>query len=55
MEKFMRTGVGLWIDHRKAVIVFLDGKDTETKLISSDIEEHHRQVSRPLLGKFISV
>jgi len=49
MEKFMRTGVGLWIDHRKAVIVFVDGKDTETKLISSDIEEHQRQsgVSMP--------
>ena len=45
----MRTGVGLWIDHRKAVIVFVDGKDTETKLISSDIEEHQRQsgVSMP--------
>ena len=39
----MKTGVGLWIDHRKAVIVFVAGKDTELKLISSDIEKHHRQ------------
>jgi stalled ribosome rescue protein Dom34 len=43
MEKFKKTEVGLWIDHRKAVIVFVTGKDTDTKLISSSIEEHHRQ------------
>ena len=44
----MKT-VGLWIDHRKAVIVFVAGKDTETKLIGSNIEKHHRQsgVSMP--------
>ena len=39
----MKKTVGLWIDHKKAVIVFVAGKDTETKLISSDIEKHHRQ------------
>jgi len=39
----MKKTVGLWIDHKKAVIVFVDGKDTESKLISSDIEKHHRQ------------
>ena len=39
----MKTGVGLWIDHKKAVIVFVAGKDTETKLVSSKLEEHHRQ------------
>lgn len=45
----MKTGVGLWIDHKKAVIVFVAGKDTEIKLISSNIEKHHRQsgVSMP--------
>ena len=43
METFMKKTVGLWIDHKKAVIVFVAGKDTETKLISSNIEEHHRQ------------
>ncbi len=42
MEK-MKTAVGLWIDHRRALVVFVDGKDTETKLISSNIETHHRQ------------
>jgi hypothetical protein len=39
----MKKPVGLWIDHKTAVIVFVAGKDTETKLISSNIEKHHRQ------------
>ena len=39
----MKKTVGLWIDHKKAVIVFVAGKDTEIKLISSNIETHHRQ------------
>ena len=39
----MKKSVGLWIDHKQAVIVFVDGKETETKLISSDLEKHHRQ------------
>jgi hypothetical protein len=45
----MKKSVGLWIDHRKAVIVFVDGKEEEMKLISSKDEKHHRQsgVSMP--------
>ena len=39
----MKRTVGLWIDHRKAVVVFVTDKETETKLISSNIEKHHRQ------------
>ncbi|HSP64410.1 MAG TPA: hypothetical protein VLQ90_15575 [Pyrinomonadaceae bacterium] len=39
----MKKTVGLWIDHKRAVIVFVAGKDTETRLISSNIEKHHRQ------------
>ena len=39
----MKKTVGLWIDHKKAVIVFVAGKDTEIKLVSSNIENHHRQ------------
>ena len=39
----MKKTVGLWIDHKKAVVVFVAGRDTEIKLISSDIEKHHRQ------------
>jgi hypothetical protein len=43
METLMKTRVGLWIDHRKAVVVFVSSKDTEVKLIKSNIEKHHRQ------------
>jgi stalled ribosome rescue protein Dom34 len=39
----MKTTVGLWIDHRKAVIVFVTGKEEEIKLISSDIEHPRGQ------------
>lgn len=39
----MRTTVGLWIDHKKAVIVFVTGKEEEIKLISSDLEKPRRQ------------
>ena len=39
----MKKAVGIWIDHKKAVVVFVAGKDTETKLISSNIEKHRRQ------------
>ena len=39
----MKKTVGLWIDHKKAVVVFVDGRDTELKEFSSDIEKHHRQ------------
>jgi hypothetical protein len=40
---FMKTTVGLWIDHRQAVIVFVTGKDEEIRLINSNIEKQHRQ------------
>jgi stalled ribosome rescue protein Dom34 len=39
----MKTVVGLWIDHKRAVIVFVTGNDTETRLINSNIEKPHRQ------------
>ncbi len=35
----MKKTVGLWIDHKKAVIVFVTGAEEEIKLIHSDIEE----------------
>jgi len=45
----MKRTVGLWIDHKKAVIVFVAGKEEEIKLISSNIETQQRQsgVSTP--------
>ena len=39
----MKNTVGLWIDHSKAVIVFLAGNDANIKLVTSDIESQHRQ------------
>ena len=38
----MKRKVGLWIDHRKAVIVAITDKGKEVSLISSNIEEHIR-------------
>ena len=35
----MKKTVGLWIDHQKAVIVFVTGAEEEIKLIHSGIEE----------------
>lgn len=39
----MNKKVGLWIDHEKAVVVFLIGNDAEIKLVTSNIEKNHRQ------------
>jgi hypothetical protein len=38
----MKREVGLWIDHRQAVIVILTDKGEETRLIKSDMEKHVR-------------
>jgi stalled ribosome rescue protein Dom34 len=38
----MNAQVGLWIDHRKAVIVFIDGEDERVELIESNTEKRAR-------------
>jgi hypothetical protein len=38
----MKKQVGLWIDHRKAVIVTVTDKGEETKQITSEMEKHIR-------------
>ncbi len=38
----MKRKVGLWIDHRKAVIVFLAGEEEEIKLVRSKVEKQIR-------------
>jgi len=38
----MKKGVGLWIDHRKAVVVKVSGEGEVVKEITSDIEKHVR-------------
>jgi len=36
----MKTAMGLWIDHRKAVIVEVSSKGEETSIIESKAEKH---------------
>jgi hypothetical protein len=38
----MKKQVGLWIDHRKAVIVKIEDEAVETQEIESNIEKHAR-------------
>ena len=38
----MKKRVGLWIDHRKAIIVTITEEHEETKEILSDMEKHTR-------------
>jgi hypothetical protein len=49
----MRTKVGLWIDHRKAVIVVVTDIGEETKLIISKVEKQlRRSGGSPLKGRY---
>ena len=38
----MNTAIGLWIDHRKAVIVIVSDEGEEVREITSDMEKHVR-------------
>ena len=38
----MKSGIGLWIDHRQAVIVVVTDTGEETKRIISNMEKHVR-------------
>jgi hypothetical protein len=42
-EEIMKTTVGLWIDHRKAIIVAVTDKGEETGLIISKAEKQLRR------------
>ena len=47
----MHTNIGLWIDHRRAVIVFPSKLSEETSIIVSQAERHQRRaVVAPRLG-----
>jgi len=49
----MRTKVGLWIDHRKAIIVAITDEGEELKLIISKVEKQlRRSGDSPLKGPF---
>jgi hypothetical protein len=46
----MRRHVGLWIDHRKAVVVSVTEQGEETSIIESDMEKHVRFSGSPEVG-----
>jgi len=49
----MRTKVGLWIDHRKAVVVTVTDKGDETRLVISTVEKQHRRSGdSPMKGRY---
>jgi hypothetical protein len=49
----MKNAVGLWIDHRKAVIVVVTDKGEETRLIISKVEKQlRRSGDSPLKGRY---
>jgi hypothetical protein len=51
----MRTKIGLWMDHRKAVIVAVMDKGEETTLIISKVEKQPRRSGdSPLKGSYES-
>ncbi len=49
----MKNNVGLWIDHRKAIIVTVSDKGVEIGLTISAVEKQNRRTgSAPLKGSF---
>jgi hypothetical protein len=52
----MKTKVGLWIDHRKAIIVAVSDKGEEIGLIVSRVEKQlQRSGDSPLKGRYESL
>jgi hypothetical protein len=52
-EISMRTRVGIWIDHRKAVVVTVTDKGEEMKVITSQVEKQlRRSGDSPLMGSY---
>lgn len=43
----MTTRAGLWIDHRKAVVVTISAAGVETRIIESNVERHVRYAGGP--------
>jgi hypothetical protein len=46
----MKRKAGLWIDHRKAVIVFLAGEAEEIKQVKSNVEKQIQRAARSRSG-----
>ncbi len=48
----MKTKAGLWIDHRKAIIVTISNKNEALEVIESDVEKQLRRTGdSPLKGR----
>ena len=47
----MKKEIGLWIDHRKAVIVIIKDEEEEVKKITSNMEKHVRFTSEDGRGE----
>ena len=51
----MKISTGLWIDHRKAIIVSLEGESEKIRMITSDVEKQlRRSGDSPLNGSYES-
>ena len=51
----MRTKVGVWIDHKKAIVVAVTDKGEEIGLVISMVEKHlQRSGDSPLKGRYES-
>jgi hypothetical protein len=49
----MKINVGIWIDHRKAIVVAITDKGVETALVISKVEKQLRRTGdEPLKGRF---
>jgi hypothetical protein len=49
----MRTKTGLWIDHRKAIVVIVTDSGDETRLVISAVEKQRRRSGdSPLKGRY---
>jgi hypothetical protein len=54
-SKYMGTNVGVWIDHRKAIVVVLTENGEEIEQIASDVEKQvRRSGDSPLKGAYES-
>jgi hypothetical protein len=50
-ENIVKKEIGLWIDHRKAVIVIIKDEEEEIKKITSNLEKHVRFTSKDGRGE----
>ena len=50
----MKKQIGLWIDHREAIIVALGEHGEETKRIESDMERYARSSGKPGSGNSLA-